>query len=200
MVVVPAQELFNDLNPSSNPTACGKNEYFEKCTYECPPEKTCETRLIDVYCPDVEMPCIPACVCKASYSRKGPGGECIPEEECVPKQVIYKQTQAQHVNTRRAGNMRRCVVLLTVCYVGLAAELGLHDVSFSLSAHRGCGPNETLNDCVFECPPEKTCDTCKIYLLCLTGDNSCEPKCVCKEGYFRKTEDEEYISDEDCGL
>uniref|UniRef100_A0A2H1X268 SFRICE_034537 n=1 Tax=Spodoptera frugiperda TaxID=7108 RepID=A0A2H1X268_SPOFR len=68
----------------STKEACGTNEYFENCTFECPPEKTCANRLLHVFCADVEMPCIPQCICKAGYYRKVAGGECIPEAECGP--------------------------------------------------------------------------------------------------------------------
>ncbi|XP_035459064.2 inducible metalloproteinase inhibitor protein isoform X2 [Spodoptera frugiperda] len=63
---------------------CGTNEYLDQCKHECPPEKTCETRKIDINCPEELMACIPKCVCKDGYYRKTEGGECIPEEECGP--------------------------------------------------------------------------------------------------------------------
>ncbi|CAH0699756.1 unnamed protein product [Spodoptera exigua] len=76
--------LIDDFDPYSNHEACGPNEYFEYCTHDCPPEKTCETRKIGISCLDVITPCIPKCICKEGFYRKSPGGECISEEECGP--------------------------------------------------------------------------------------------------------------------
>ncbi|CAH1644140.1 unnamed protein product [Spodoptera littoralis] len=75
--------LFGD-DLYSHHAACGPNEYFEQCTHDCPPEKTCETRKFNINCPAVVTPCIARCICKAGYYRKSPGGECISEEECGP--------------------------------------------------------------------------------------------------------------------
>ncbi|CAH1644142.1 unnamed protein product [Spodoptera littoralis] len=91
--LVMAQELSDNVNPSAYPPDCGENEYFG-CIYACPPEKTCETRLINPACPAVVMPCIPKCICKAGYYRDGPDGECISEEECGPacrEGEVYKE-------------------------------------------------------------------------------------------------------------
>ncbi|KAF9798618.1 hypothetical protein SFRURICE_008351, partial [Spodoptera frugiperda] len=212
-----------DTQPSHRP-ACGKNEYFDKCTFECPPEKTCANRLLHVYCADVEMPCIPKCVCKPGYYRKVAGGECIPEAECGPacgENEEYKDCRNPCIDEscdamgslipnctapepcepgcackegyyklRGAGDMWRCVVLLSVCCVGLVVA----------NVNMDCGPNETFNECVDECPPEKTCDTRQVYVGCLAIVRPCYPKCVCKEGYYRKTLGGECISDEKCDL
>ncbi|CAH1644143.1 unnamed protein product [Spodoptera littoralis] len=181
--LVVAQGLSDNLDlKASHHPACGKNEYFEKCTFECPAEKTCENRLIVAYCPDVIMPCIPKCSVERPLDKD-----------------IYKQRQAELFNTRGAGNMWRCAVLLSVCWVELVASQGLLGRPIPSLVPMECGPNEIFNECVPECPPEKTCDTRKVGVACLAISIPCSSKCVCKEGYYRKTAGGECISDEECG-
>ncbi|XP_022816602.1 inducible metalloproteinase inhibitor protein-like [Spodoptera litura] len=87
--------------------------------------------------------------------------------------------------------MWRCAVLLSICWVGLAAA----------RAYMDCGPNEIFNSCVDECPPEKACATRIEGVFCVGFPILCAPKCACKEGYYRRFEDgeSECISDEECG-
>ncbi|XP_050672953.1 inducible metalloproteinase inhibitor protein-like [Leptidea sinapis] len=50
-----------------------------------------------------------------------------------------------------------------------------------------CSMNEIL-DCVFECPPEKSCRNREIKFSCLDVITPCRPKCVCKKGYIRNSQ------------
>ncbi|VVC90206.1 unnamed protein product [Leptidea sinapis] len=50
-----------------------------------------------------------------------------------------------------------------------------------------CSMNEIL-DCVFECPPEKSCRNREIKFNCLDVITPCRPKCVCKKGYIRNSQ------------
>ncbi|XP_022816592.1 inducible metalloproteinase inhibitor protein-like [Spodoptera litura] len=95
--------------------------------------------------------------------------------------------------------MWRCAVLLSVCCVGLVASQGLLDGFNPFRVHMDCGPNETFNPCTQNCGPEQTCDTRKIHTLCPAIVMPCVPKCVCKQGHYRKTEGGECIPEEECG-
>ncbi|XP_045765215.1 inducible metalloproteinase inhibitor protein isoform X1 [Maniola jurtina] len=57
-------------------------------------------------------------------------------------------------------------------------------------------PNE-IQDCVKECPPEKSCGNKDIKFNCLVNNKRCQIKCVCKEGFYRNY-DGDCVSDEAC--
>ncbi|CAH0699760.1 unnamed protein product [Spodoptera exigua] len=95
--------------------------------------------------------------------------------------------------------MWRCAVLLSVCFAGLAAGEELIDDFDPFAVHMDCGPNEEFHQCKHSCPPEQTCETRKIHILCAAVWTPCIRKCVCKQGYYRKTEGGECIPEEECG-
>lgn len=61
---------------------CSKGNEESRCVAECPPEKSCRTRGIEVNCLQRATEfCEDKCVCKDGFFRNE-AGECVTSEEC----------------------------------------------------------------------------------------------------------------------
>ncbi|KAJ8732225.1 hypothetical protein PYW08_014955 [Mythimna loreyi] len=88
--------------------------------------------------------------------------------------------------------MFRSFLVLCICGVSLSTSQA------GAEQNSGCGPNEVFNACT-SCPYEDSCYD-RYDIFCLDDAYvTCEPGCVCKEGFIRKTLGRECIPKEECG-
>ncbi|XP_073963571.1 uncharacterized protein [Choristoneura fumiferana] len=61
---------------------------------------------------------------------------------------------------------------------------GACSVSASDTDLKCTNPHE-VPDCLFACPPQRTCRNYKYALPCIPPSEPCKPQCVCEDGYAR---------------
>lgn len=66
---------------------CGKNQKYNACPPNCPPEETCDSYLsgmvVDCAPNGAETRvCTPRCECLPGFVRKSPNGDCIKPDQC----------------------------------------------------------------------------------------------------------------------
>ncbi|KAH9629160.1 hypothetical protein HF086_014830 [Spodoptera exigua] len=83
--------------------------------------------------------------------------------------------------------MWRCAVLLSVCYVGLAAGEELLDDFNPFAVHMGpaCGEGEEYTECVNPCVDD-TCAAMGSLKPNCTSPEPCVPGCICKKYHFKQ--------------
>ncbi|KAH9629165.1 hypothetical protein HF086_014835 [Spodoptera exigua] len=114
------------------------------------------------------------------------------------RRLVYKQTQAPTFNIRIADNMWKCALLLSVCYLGLAAAQELsEDVNPSHYPHGAflklhsylirpaCYEGEEYKECKNPCVDE-SCDAMGSLIPGCKSPEKCEPGCACREGFYRR--------------
>ncbi|XP_030031197.2 zonadhesin [Manduca sexta] len=186
--------------PAAECRKCPANAIFKKCPSPCP--GTCDNPSGDRRC---ERACLEyGCECKPGYVLSN--GKCILLKECpaaklCKKNETFAACKAECPNSYCPENDIRAIIACDPpypCRSGCICQANhrrlrsnndrciLASDCPSLKCKR---PNEEWNRCPSNCLAERCEDIYRNQTECNKSYSYCDPKCVCKQGFYRNSSD-----------
>ncbi|XP_013142384.1 PREDICTED: zonadhesin-like [Papilio polytes] len=181
------------------PPTCGGNATLVDCASSCP--STCQT-------PDPQS-CIAkcnsnSCQCKPSYILSKPKGECILPVDCpggtpCSQNATFSSCNVKCPNSYCPVDDRQGIIICDPprpCRSGCSCKLNyklksIKEPQCILAEEcppvKCTRPNEEWNTCPTSCLKENCEDLKLTNTACKPSRTNCQPRCACKEGFYRNS-------------
>ncbi|XP_077290901.1 zonadhesin-like [Arctopsyche grandis] len=168
--------------------SCGKNQKYNACPPNCPPEETCESYLSGIAfacAPNgaETRVCTPRCECLPGFVRKSPNGDCIKPDRCCsdPNEEVVSCPNPCPGGTCEAPAFANCKAPCKIrgcqCKNGYVKDKTGKCILLS-QCRPTCGPYEIYVD---DSPyVQETCATLGKPVV-----KGSKPGCICVDGYVR---------------